>query len=76
MGSDNLISKNNFIDNQGDVQLRYPAIWNNIIIDNYWDKWIGLKLPMLNFLPYFKFYFLGIIIDWYPASEPYNFTGV
>ena len=68
----NRIINNNFIDNYNAASSF--IFLKNIFDGNYWDEWIGLKIPILSFLPYFKFAFLGSVIDWHPAKEPYNYT--
>jgi len=71
-GKDNKILNNNFIKNEKDA---FSIILSNNIVDsNYWDEWIGLKIPKLSFLPYFSFSFLGSFIDRHPSKEPYNLT--
>jgi parallel beta-helix repeat protein len=70
----NMILNNNFINNSIDSASYFPYISKNVFDSNYWDEWIGLKIPILSFLPYFEFYFIGYIIDWHPAKEPYNYT--
>ena len=72
-GDSNRIIKNNFLKNQKDAR-SFILKSNNIFDCNYWDEWIGLKIPILSFLPYFSFTFLGSFIDWHPAKEPYNYT--
>jgi nitrous oxidase accessory protein NosD len=72
-GSFNKILKNNFINNKKDASstiLPQGNLWDG----NYWDEWIGLKIPLLSFLPYFSFIQSGFFIDWNPAKEAYNYT--
>ena len=68
----NKIINNNFINNNNDASVFLA--FNNKWDSNYWDDWIGLKIPGLSFLPYFHYDFLCSFIDWHPASEPYNYT--
>jgi len=68
----NRIINNNFVNNNKDAMSMILA--KNIFDGNYWDDWIGLKYPILSFLPYFHFEPLGSFIDWHPAKEPYNMT--
>ncbi len=73
LGSYNKILKNNFINNKKDASstiLPQGNLWNS----NYWDEWIGLKIPFLSFLPYINPIQSGFFIDWNPAKEPYNYT--
>ena len=64
------VTNNNFINNNCHAA---ASIFSKNVVDcNYWDNWIGLKIPLLSFLPYFGY--LGSFIDWHPAKEPYNYT--
>jgi len=69
----NRIINNNFINNNVDAYILYPLNLN-IFDGNYWDEWIGLKIPILSFFPYIYFKPLSSIIDLHPAKEPYNMT--
>jgi hypothetical protein len=40
--------------------------------NNYWDDWIGLKFPKLDFLPYIGISIYMPWIDRNPAKEPYD----
>jgi parallel beta-helix repeat protein len=61
---------NNFIDNGINTRILYSHCY---LRDNYWNDWIGLKLPFLSFLPYFIRTVLGFPnFDWHPAKEPYE----
>jgi len=67
------ISRNNFIDNR--VHAKCVGSRYNRWKGNYWDDWIGLKRPVLKFLPKFISTIIpGIItsFDWRPATEPYD----
>ncbi|MFW6121073.1 MAG: right-handed parallel beta-helix repeat-containing protein [Petrotogales bacterium] len=65
--NNNIIELNNFIGNK--IQAFFVFSWRNNWDGNYWNNWIGLKLP----IP-FKviFGFIGINFDWNPAREPYD----
>jgi len=67
----NSVLNNNFINNKLDA---CSNIFLNKFDCNYWDKWIGFKIPKLSFLPYFKFSVFGSVVDWHPAKQPYNYT--
>jgi parallel beta-helix repeat protein len=69
----NKVINNNFINNYLDVT-KFIFSFKNSIDSNYWDEWIGLKYPLLSFLPHFSFYPFNSFIDWHPAKEPYNIT--
>jgi len=81
-GKDNIIEKNNFIENKRHAYISgYNLLWKNTWDSNYWDNWIGLKikLPIVQKLPKAIFGFRGIIglipwinLDWNPAQEPYD----
>ena len=95
--SQNSINHNNFIGNEQEVKDEYYGTYwsredgkyftsgsNNIWDNNYWDSWIGLKYPLLDFIPYCIHgrlsFLLNIILkdkypaeyDENPASEPYE----
>jgi hypothetical protein len=69
------IIKNNFINN-----IRQMAgsmfLFRYKIDENYWDDWIGIKYPQLDFLPYIGFtsflIWFSMWIDWHPAKEPFD----
>jgi hypothetical protein len=42
---------------------------------NYWDNWIGLKISILDFLPYYISGTLFANLDFHPAQEPYVIGG-
>ena len=66
----NSIERNNFINNEYDALV---LIITNFVDGNYWDEWIGLKYPILSFLPHFSFgSIFASFIDWHPAKEPYD----
>ena len=72
----NKILNNNFINNEED-SYSYHLNLRNVFDGNYWDKWIGLKYPILSFLPYIRFLYetpayWDFTIDWHPAKEPYD----
>ena len=63
--NNNLIKYNNFLNNQYNA---YDEC-NNDYENNYWDTWIGHKIKLFNFLPY---WISGTFIknfDWHPAIE-------
>ncbi|KAA0012278.1 MAG: hypothetical protein FE041_03890 [Thermoplasmata archaeon] len=64
---DNIITKNNFIENAQNARDDAGNEWQS----NYWSDYIGLRIKILWLLhiPYFipKFSF-----DWHPALEPYS----
>lgn len=75
----NIIEENNLMNNNYSnafIQNSFQNTWKN----NYWDDWIGLKYPLLGFLPKlisgWPFQEIKITIplkcDWSPASEPYT----
>jgi peptidyl-prolyl cis-trans isomerase B (cyclophilin B) len=47
--TNNVIKQNNFIENIYHADLNKAK--NNQWDQNYWDDWIGIKIPFLNFLP-------------------------
>jgi parallel beta-helix repeat protein len=81
----NYIYHNNFINNDNNVYYYKNNQWDS----NYWDKWIGVKHPLLRFLPYripgaplkvgsgiIPFLSLYFNFDWNPAKEPYDIPGM
>ena len=68
----NVIISNNFINNSAFNAGFYKAAFNNWE-NNYWDDWIGLKYPFLNFFPKIILRGAGIIrwvnFDWSPSLE-------
>jgi len=70
--SDCSVQCNNFLQNS--IQAVDTAV-DNLWDANYWDNWIGLKLPLFDFFPYL---IRGVFLsnfDWNPASEPYEING-
>jgi len=72
---DNEIKQNNFINNKvynAAVNKAKSNVWD----ENYWDDWIGLKIPFLTFIPKGIIGFFGsfrwLNFDWHPAFEPYE----
>jgi len=70
----NNILHNNFINNKRDASSTlFPR--GNIWDGNYWDKWIGIRIPIPIFQKLPKIIIgLGITFDWHPSKEPYNYT--
>jgi hypothetical protein len=67
----NRIVNNNFINNSKEAVVQtFNNYWNG----NFWDRWIGLRYPLLSFLPYFYFNPFNSFIDWHPAKQPYDIT--
>ncbi len=71
----NTIKQNNFIENNqynADFYKSRSNTWDQ----NYWDDWIGLKNPIIDFLPKLIISNHGIIpfinIDWHPSTEEYT----
>jgi parallel beta-helix repeat protein len=69
------VINNNFINNSKDAFFTNMANvhWDN----NYWDDCIGIKIPILGFLPKIIFgrlntYFLRFVFDLHPAQAPYD----
>jgi parallel beta-helix repeat protein len=68
----NLVEKNNFIENNKHVF----STGHNRYKENYWDDWIGVQHPLLRFFPktikqesrLIRWY----AFDWHPAQEPYT----
>ena len=68
------VINNNFINNDVDASSWRYLSFGNIFDGNYWDEWIGLKIPILGFLPYVYFNPLSSFIDRHPAKEPNDIT--
>ena len=66
--SNNIVQYNNFIDNMLNAFDMLQNQWDM----NYWDNWIGLKISILEFLPYYILGTLFANLDWHPAKEPYD----
>lgn len=66
---DNVISKNNFINNTLNALDLNDNEWHM----NYYDTWIGLRYEMLDKIPKMIYGRVLLNIDWHPASKPYNF---
>ena len=71
--SKNEIKQNNFINNEvyhAAVKKATSNKWDQ----NYWDNWIGLKIPTLKFLPKIIPKFQSLIswfnLDWHPLTDP------
>ncbi len=75
----NLITKNNFLNNNvsGYEHQSLFSMWYK----NYYDDWIGIKIPILFFLPKLIYgmpiekiprFFMPVSIDFSPSKEPYN----
>jgi nitrous oxidase accessory protein NosD len=76
--NNNLVTKNNFLNQQvhGFEHQSFFSKWNK----NYYDDWIGLRNPILGFLPKliygmpierFPKIVMPVSIDFCPAKEPY-----
>jgi parallel beta-helix repeat protein len=68
-GQNNLIYGNNFIDNSVNAVATGRNNWNNDILGNYWDDWIGHRFKFFGFLPYRVPGTLFSNFDWHPAKE-------
>jgi parallel beta-helix repeat protein len=75
----NLITKNNFLKNNvsGYEHQSLFSRWHK----NYYDDWIGIKKPVLFFLPKLIYGMpieriprlnMPVSIDWFPAKKPYD----
>ena len=75
----NLITKNNFLNNNvsGYEHQSLFSMWYK----NYYDDWIGVKIPILFFLPKIIYgmpiekiprFFMPVSIDFFPAKEPFD----
>ena len=75
-----IVRKNNFIGNRRHTMFRVPNLLRRNTWDsNYWDNWIGLKIPMFQEFPKVIFGNLGLLgfipwiyFDWHPSKEPYE----
>ena len=71
LSNNNIIEKNNFIGNTKNAV--YKSSRRNTWDENYWDDWIGLKIPIFQIFP--KVIRGGIILrlnfDRHPMLEPY-----
>jgi parallel beta-helix repeat protein len=71
LSNNNIIEKNNFIDNKKNA--KYKSSSRNSWDANYWDDWIGLKIPLFKIFP--KVIRGGIILrlnfDRNPMETPY-----
>lgn len=66
-------SENNFINNKFDSYFWEKDFFSNVIWNkNYWSDWIGIKIKVLNFLPYHLSSNLIFNFDWHPARKPYD----
>jgi hypothetical protein len=71
-GSNNHVSNNNLINNKRNA-IGFDALpWENKFDGNYFDDWIGVRYPQLDFIPYIHRYMFWFIIDWHPAKEPHD----
>jgi nitrous oxidase accessory protein len=71
---DNIISKNNFIDNEKDAYFINKNFQGNMWLDNYWSR--PRFLPKLIFgLISKNVYIPWLNIDWHPAQKPYDISG-
>ena len=72
LSSNTIITENNFIGNKRHAKFRFSSrtIWEN----NYWDNWIGIKIPrpLIQKLPKVIVGFLAINFDRTPALEPHT----
>jgi parallel beta-helix repeat protein len=75
----NLITQNNFLNNNvsGFEHQSLFSMWYK----NYYDDWIGIKIPMLSFFPKLIYGMpiekipalaMPVSIDFFPVKEPYN----
>jgi len=66
------IQQNNFLENTNHaMETTDDNHWDN----NYWDDWIGLKIPFLVFMPYMVEGMFLTNFDWHPAKEPFDVGG-
>jgi parallel beta-helix repeat protein len=72
--NENSIEMNNFIDNKRQATFKFSS--RNTWDANYWNNWIGFKLPQPIFQKFPKFIVGGLRIntDKHPAKQPYNIT--
>ena len=66
------IQQNNFLENTVHAE---DSTENNHWDNNYWDDWIGFKIPFLVFIPYMVKGMFLTNFDWHPASEPFEIGG-
>lgn len=74
-GSNNHVINNNLINNKRHVIGFDTLPWDNKCDGNYFDNWIGVRYPQLDFIPYIQRYMFWFVIDWHPASETFD-TGI
>jgi len=68
-----IIQQNNFLENTVHaIDSGEDTYWNN----DYWDDWIGLKIPVLAFMPYIIDGVFLTNFDWHPAKEPFDIGGI
>ena len=70
VSNQNIIKVNNFIGNKRNAHFifSFGNTWNS----NYWDNWIGFKIPLFKMFPKT---IRGIVLrnyDWNPQEEPYD----
>ena len=79
----NEIYDNNFIGNKEDA--RFIISYGNRWDGNYWDKWVGLKYPLLKKFPKIiygsqikKLWWMNLWfnLDWHPADKAYDKEGL
>ncbi|KAA0008990.1 MAG: hypothetical protein FE042_00525 [Thermoplasmata archaeon] len=77
--NNNIISHNDFIRNN--IDARFIMSYGNKWERNYWDEWVGLKYPILDFLPkiiwgsqirWLWWSNIWTNFDWHPALKPYH----
>jgi len=66
----NLITKNNFLNNNvsGYEHQSLFSMWYK----NYYDDWIGVKIPILFSIEKIPRFFMPVSIDFFPAKEPFD----
>ena len=68
-GDYNYIIANNFFNNTKNAEAYGHNTWNEEKKGNFWDDWIGIKVPFLRFIPYFIKGTLFSNIDWHPSID-------
>lgn len=71
-GSNNVIYRNNFYNNSINAGASGSNTWNDDDQGNYWDDWIGVKYPILQFFPYRIPGTFFSNIDWGPSRHPFQ----
>jgi len=70
----NYIAENNFIDNERHAD--FYGVFFNQIKGNYWDRLVNIGPKLILGRRNLLFPLPGFILDWNPASEPYDFEKI